>query len=66
MKTYFIDFTIQLSDGPDVFSQTLSLVARNIDFATTLLENDLIFLAGTLSADYHLVYDLTKIYSYGE
>lgn len=66
MKTYFIDFTIQLSDGSVIFSQTFSLVARNIDSAAFLLENDLLFFSRNLPADFYVVYDLTKIYSYGE
>lgn len=66
MKTYFIDFTVQLSGGPVVFSQTFSVVCRNIDFATIFLESDLFFLVRNLPADFHVVYDLTKIYSYEE
>lgn len=35
MKTYFIDFTIQLSNGSVVLSQTFSVVSRNIDVAVS-------------------------------
>jgi hypothetical protein len=66
MKTYFIDFIIQLSDGSVIFSQTFSVTARNIDSATIYLRNDLRFLSDNLPADFYVVYDLTKIYSDGK
>lgn len=66
MKTYLIDFTVQLSDGSVIFSQTFSVASRNIDFAATFLESDLLFLSRNLPSDFYVVYDLTKIYSYGK
>jgi hypothetical protein len=66
MKTYLIDFTVQLSDGSVIFSQTFSVVSRSIDFAATFLESDLLFLSRNLPSDFYVVYDLTKIYSYGK
>lgn len=66
MKTYFIDFTIQLSNGFVILSQTFSVSARNLDSAIIYLRNDLLFLHANLSDDFHVVYDLTKIYSDGE
>lgn len=66
MKTYFIDFTIQLSNGSVIFSQTFSVSAWNIDSATIFLKNDLLFLSRNLSTDFCVVYDLTKVYSHGK
>lgn len=66
MKTYFIDFTIQFSNGSVMLSQTFSVTARNIDSATIYLRNDLRFLSDYLPAYLYVVYDLTKIYSDGK
>lgn len=66
MKTYFIDFTIQLSNGSVILSQTFSVTARNIDSATIYLRNDLRFLSDNLPVYFYVVYDLTKIYSDGK
>lgn len=66
MKTYLIDFTVQLSDGSVIFFQTFSVVSQSIDSATTFLESDLLFLSRNLPSNFYVIYDLTKIYSYGE
>ena len=66
MKTYFIDFTVKRSDGSIVLSQTFSTTSRSSDFASSILEVDLIFLSDLLPADLYVVYDLTKIYSHGK
>jgi hypothetical protein len=66
MKTYSIFFTVQLSDGSVIFSQTFSVVSRNIELATIFLESDLLFLSRNLPADLYVVYDLTKIFSHGK
>lgn len=62
MKTYSIYFTVQLSDGSVIFSQTFSVASRNIDTAGIFLESDLLFLIRNLPSDFRVVYDLTKIY----
>lgn len=62
MKTYFIDFTVQFSNGVTVLSNTFCTTSRSFDFARSALEVDLILLEGFLPDDLILVYDLTKIY----
>lgn len=66
MKTYFIDFTVQDSDDFVFISQVFSVNSRDIDFASTVLEHDLLLLHGILPRDFRVVYDLSKIYCYGE
>lgn len=62
MKTYFIDFTIQRSDGSIVLSQAFSTTSQSFDFASSILEVDLIELNSLLPVNLYVVYDLTKIY----
>lgn len=66
MKTYFIDFTAQCSDGSIVLSQTFSTTSRSLDLVSSTLEVDLILLHGHLPADLYVVYDLSKIYCDGK
>lgn len=66
MRTYFIDFTIQRSDGTSALSNTFCAISQSSDFARSILEVDLILLEGLLPDDLSVVYDLTKIYCDGE
>ena len=64
MKTYFINFTVQRSDGSIVLSQAFSTTSQNFDFASSSLEFDLTLLENLLPDNLSVVYDLTKIYCY--
>ena len=66
MKTYFIDFTVHRSDGSVVLSETFSTTSQSFNFASSILESDLILLNGLLPVDFYLIYNLAKIYSHGE
>lgn len=66
MKTYFINFTVQRSDGSIVLSQAFSTTSQSLDSASSMLEFDLVLLENLLSSDLSVVYDLTKIYCNGK
>lgn len=66
MKTYFINFTVQRSDGSIVLSQAFSTISQSFDFASSSLEFDLALLENLLPDNLSVVYDLTKIYCNGK
>lgn len=66
MKTYFINFTVQRSDGSIVLSQAFSTISQSLDFASSSLEFDLALLENLLPDYLFVVYDLTKVYCNGK
>lgn len=66
MKTFFIDFILEYSNGGFILSQTLSVMARNVDFASSIFSDDLATLSNTLPRDVRVIYDLSNIYTYGK
>ena len=48
--------------GSIVLSQAFSTTSQSFDFASSILEADLIELNGLLPVNLYVVYDLTKIY----